>query len=115
MKDENATYQYAALVRHFDRAARRAEPQDIESYLVFFDGLDMSDAEKRAQLKTLAMIVQGFVDLAFGDHPLQQACGKTDKVVDRTTETDSNRNRSKQEQEEAHGPYRGSKRGLEAE
>lgn len=49
---------------------------DYERYAKHLDHSDLSDAQKRDMLEALWHIVVGFVELGFGDHPIQQACGK---------------------------------------
>ncbi|WP_107496001.1 hypothetical protein [Thalassobius sp. I31.1] len=51
---------------------------DWEAYLPFFEDADISEAQKRELIETLWGVMTAFVDLGFGIHPVQQACGKTD-------------------------------------
>lgn len=91
MKHEKLQHQYAAIAQHFDVAARRSSSTfDVEAYLGLLDDVDMTEAEKRALVQTLGAVVMSFVDLSFGCHPLQQACGKQVKNIDFAAETDSN-------------------------
>lgn len=114
MKDETATNQDAAIVRHFARASRGEAGLDIEAYFVLIEDLNMSEADKRALLETLAMVVTGFVDLAHGVHPVQEACGKRNVDVDCTAKTDSNETSPKEEQTCPRGLLPSPRRGLEA-
>lgn len=49
---------------------------DWDAYLPFFENEDISDAHKRELIEALWAIMVSFVDLGFGIHPVQQACGK---------------------------------------
>ena len=49
---------------------------DWDAYLPFFEHEDISEAEKHELIEALWSIVVSFVDLGFGIHPIQQACGK---------------------------------------
>ncbi len=48
-------------------------PIKIEDYLADLDGFDLSDHEKRQLIHILVIIMQGFVDCAFGIDPTQLA------------------------------------------
>jgi len=49
---------------------------DWDAYLPFFEDEDISEADKQELIEALWSIVVSFVDLGFGVHPVQQACGK---------------------------------------
>lgn len=51
---------------------------DWDAYLPFFEDDDISEEQKHELIEALWSIVVSFVDLGFGVHPIQQACGKTD-------------------------------------
>jgi len=51
---------------------------DWEAYLPFFEDADIPDDQKRALIEALWGIMTAFVDLGFGLHPVQLACGKPD-------------------------------------
>jgi hypothetical protein len=51
---------------------------DWDAYLPFFEDDDISEADKQELIEALWSIVVSFVDLGFGVHPVQQACGKGD-------------------------------------
>lgn len=50
---------------------------DVERYQHFLDDQGLSADQKRAMLEALWSIIVGFVDLGFGIHPVQQACGQS--------------------------------------
>ncbi|MEM7544171.1 MAG: hypothetical protein AAF367_01420 [Pseudomonadota bacterium] len=54
---------------------------DWDVYLPFFEDEDISDEDKRQLIEALWSIVVSFVDLGFGVHPVQQACGQ-DPLLD---------------------------------
>ncbi|MEM9765184.1 MAG: hypothetical protein AAF968_22235 [Pseudomonadota bacterium] len=49
---------------------------DWDLYARMLDEGDLSDAEKRQMLDALWSIIAMFVDLGFGLHPVEQACGQ---------------------------------------
>jgi len=49
---------------------------DWDAYLPFFEDEDISDEDKRELIEALWSIMVSFVDLGFGVHPVQQACGQ---------------------------------------
>ena len=51
---------------------------DWEAYGAMLDASDVPEGQKRELIETLWSIVTSFVDLGFGVHPVQQACGEDD-------------------------------------
>lgn len=49
---------------------------DWDTYLPFFENEDISEEHKRELIEALWTIMVSFVDLGFGIHPVQQACGQ---------------------------------------
>jgi len=49
---------------------------DFAAYAPYLEECDMSEQQKREFLETLWSIMLSFVDLGFGVHPIQQACGE---------------------------------------
>ena len=49
---------------------------DWDVYLPFFEDEDIPDEAKQELIEALWSIVVSFVDLGFGVHPVQQACGQ---------------------------------------
>jgi hypothetical protein len=49
---------------------------DWDAYLPFFEDENISEDQKREMIEALWSIMVSFVDLGFGIHPIQQACGK---------------------------------------
>lgn len=50
---------------------------DMEAFLPYLEGSDLSEAQKREFVETLWSIVVSFVDLGFALNPTQQVCGET--------------------------------------
>lgn len=53
---------------------------DWDLYQDFLEDTDLTDDQKREFIETLWSIMVSFVDLGFGIHPLQQACGQMDEM-----------------------------------
>jgi len=49
---------------------------DWDAYLPFFEDEDISEDQKHELIAALWSIMVSFVDLGFGIHPVQMACGK---------------------------------------
>jgi len=49
---------------------------DYEKYAHFLEEADLTENQKREFLQTIHDIILSFIDLGFGVHPLQQACGQ---------------------------------------
>ena len=50
---------------------------DWEVYAQMLEASDWSDAQKREFIETMWSLVMTFVDLGYGIHPIQQACGES--------------------------------------
>lgn len=57
---------------------------DWEAYSVMLEDSDATETQKRELIATLWSIVVAFVDLGFGVHPVQQACGQNDDPLSDT-------------------------------
>lgn len=82
------------LMKHFDDAANKAAEQrsvhiDVEKYQHMLDGSGMNEAQKREVLEALWSMIVTFVDLGFGVHPVQQACGQLKKELDQGGKAES--------------------------
>lgn len=62
---------------------------DVSRYLHMIDDPALSDDQKRQMLEALWSIMVAFVDLGFGIHPVQQACGKVESRLASEPGTDS--------------------------
>jgi hypothetical protein len=59
-----------------DAPVRPAVTFDVERYERYLEDQGLSAEQKRAMLEALWSIIVGFVDLGFGVHPAQSACGQ---------------------------------------
>ncbi|MEM5474816.1 hypothetical protein [Pacificibacter sp. AS14] len=57
----------------------------MPEYLPFFEDEDISEDQKREMIEALWSIMVSFVDLGFGIHPVQQACGKDISLAEMPT------------------------------
>lgn len=62
---------------------------DAEEFWHFVESYDLSDDEKREYLEVIWSIIVSFVDLGFGIHPVQKACGKLTDNFSKTALTAS--------------------------
>jgi len=53
---------------------------DWEVYAQMLEASDWSDARKREFIETIWSLVMTFVDLGYGIHPVQQACGESNSL-----------------------------------
>ena len=65
--------------------ARPVVTIDYERYEHFLEDSDWSEDQKRQFIEALWSIIVSFVDLGFGVHPAQQACGQPDGDAPNTT------------------------------
>ena len=59
-----------------ERGGRPAIALDVAKYEHLLEDTELSEAQKQEFLEALWEIVVAFVDLGFGVHPVQQACGQ---------------------------------------
>lgn len=64
------------LSREHGRTVRHSLQLDVAYYQDLFDDPELSDAEKEQVITALWSIIVAFVELGFGVHPAQQACGQ---------------------------------------
>lgn len=95
MKDhlfENAPDLKEAL----DSAIKNADPKriveiDVEKYQAYLDDPSLTDAQKEECVRAVWSIMMAFVELGYGVHPVQQACGQLETELDPKGNADSNR------------------------
>ena len=88
--DQNHRFTQAAveaLPAMADEPARLLQV-DVDQFQHHLDGADLTEEEKRQYLEAVWAIIVSFVDLGFGVHPLQQACGQVDRIAAPGPETD---------------------------
>lgn len=71
-----------SLSEYFAVSAQRIITVDVAKYEQYLDGSDLSDEQKEEFLQAIWMFVSTFVELGFGVHPLQEACGQDDKRIE---------------------------------
>ncbi|MEM6385291.1 MAG: hypothetical protein AAF718_03545 [Pseudomonadota bacterium] len=71
-------------------ALGRIVDMDIERYLPLLDDPELTEAQKRQVIESMAAIMITFVELSFGTHPASQACGQVDLCLDHEASSDSN-------------------------
>lgn len=63
---------------------------DMERYTAMLDDPAMSEEHKKQVIEALWTIVVSFVELGYGVHPVQQACGKLAKKDNESGAADEN-------------------------
>lgn len=89
MKDGENYNQDEKMDAAFNGAAKPRLEIDIDKYQSYLDGSDLTPAQKEDFLRALWSVVVAFVDLGFGVHPVQQACGQVDNSLDPPAQADS--------------------------
>lgn len=89
MKDGQNYNQDEKTDAAFNGAAKPRLEIDIDKYQAYLDGSDLTPAQKEDFLRALWSVVVAFVDLGFGVHPVQQACGQVEKILDPLLQGDS--------------------------
>ncbi|UWQ25389.1 hypothetical protein K3553_02670 [Leisingera aquaemixtae] len=77
MKDDFSRSERDAVPGNVAATPKPPLTVDVEKYQAYLDGADMTEAQKQEFLQALWSIIVSFVELGFGVHPLQEACGKT--------------------------------------
>lgn len=91
MKDGRYDAQGKELESEFNPAAKPRVEIDIDKYQSYLDGSGLTPEQKDDFLRALWTIMVTFVDLGFGVHPVQQACGQVEKSLDLPAQADSDR------------------------
>lgn len=69
------------MLQHFEAAAgQKTLSVDVERYDHMLENSGMTAEERRQTLEALWSIVVTFVELGYGIHPVQEACGKDEKL-----------------------------------
>lgn len=77
------------LDQAFKNTSKKSVEIDIDKYQAYLDDPNLSDEERKELAILIWQIMMAFVDLGFGVHPVQQACGKTSETPDKTGNRDS--------------------------
>ena len=89
MKDRQDKETGIVTSGEFNVAAKPRLEIDIDKYQSYLDGSDLTPAQKEDFLRALWSVVVAFVDLGFGVHPVQQACGQVENSLDPLAQADS--------------------------
>lgn len=99
MKDA-ATKTFPDLADALDKAASVGHHShleiDLDHYQSYLDDPALTSDQKEEIVGALWSIITAFVELGFGVHPAQQACGKRQKSLDckgKSESTDSNQDK----------------------
>jgi len=76
MKNYNGADNTSEFIETFSIAARPTLSIDAARYQAYLDGEDLTPERKDEFLQDLWSVIVAFVELGFGVHPLQEACGK---------------------------------------
>ncbi|WP_375552561.1 hypothetical protein [Rhodophyticola porphyridii] len=76
MKHYNGADNTSNILEAFSASARPTLTVDVAKYQEHLDGSDLTPEQKEEFLKAVWSIVVTFVELGYGVHPLQEACGK---------------------------------------
>lgn len=68
------------LAKNFEASARPTLTVDVRKYEAMLDDPSLSQQQKEEFLRALWSIVVSFVELGFGVHPLQEACGQESEI-----------------------------------
>lgn len=62
---------------------------DLDHYQSYLDDPALTPNQKKEIVGALWTIITAFVELGFGVHPVQQACGKPETALDLTVKSES--------------------------
>lgn len=76
MKHYNGAYSTPKILEAFSASTRPTLTVDVANYQEYLDGSGLTPEQKEEFLLAVWSIVATFVELGYGVHPLQEACGK---------------------------------------
>tara|TARA_R110000850_G_scaffold79358_8_gene171153 strand:- start:99 stop:407 length:309 start_codon:yes stop_codon:yes gene_type:complete len=91
MKHYNDADSTSKLLEAFSGSARPTLTVDVAKYQEYLDGSDLTPEQKEEFLNAVWSIVVTFVELGYGVHPLQEACGKDSAAPDQGAKEARNR------------------------
>ena len=77
---------------------------DLDHYQSYLDDPALTPDQKEEILGALWTIITAFVELGFGVHPVQQACGKHERTLDPTAKSESTKPKKNKENPERGAP-----------
>ena len=92
MKDSDDIHCFdlaGAMDRATSQTASSRLEIDLDHYQSYLDDPDLTADQKTEIVTALWTIIPAFVELGFGVHPAQQACGKRQKSLDRKGKSES--------------------------
>ena len=78
-----------------ETSAKRCLEVDVDKYQKYLDDPSLSADQKDEIIRALWSIMIAFVDLGFGIHPIQEACGQVHETLDDQAKGDSNETHTK--------------------
>ncbi len=90
-------FERSDLLQAFDTAASKDDERkslsaaDEAGFMEFLDDPGLSEDQKRQVIQALWPIILTFVEIGFGTHPVQLACGQLTKDLETDAQTDSDR------------------------
>ncbi|MEQ8342214.1 MAG: hypothetical protein RLP08_03420 [Marinovum algicola] len=96
------------LTGAMDRAASQTTSSrleiDLDHYQSYLDDPDLTADQKTEIVTALWAIITAFVELGFGVHPAQQACGKPQKSLDRKGRSESTKSNQEENDPDLDAP-----------
>ena len=77
---------------------------DLDHYQSYLDDPSLSADQREEIIGALWMIISAFVELGFGVHPAQQACGKPQTSLDRWAKSESTKPKQDKENPDTDAP-----------
>lgn len=78
-----------------DGSGKLLTTAEEDEFMGFLDDPSLSEEQKRQIIQALWPIILTFVEIGFGTHPVQLACGKPTKNLETDVKTDSDRGNAK--------------------
>lgn len=72
-----------AIEKAFTSPSASSLEVDVERYQAFLDDSSLTHDQKVETLRAFWLVISTFVELGFGVHPVQQACGKPRTELER--------------------------------
>jgi len=77
---------------------------DLDHYQSYLDDPSLSPDQREQVIGALWTIVTAFVELGFGVHPVQQACGKPQTALDRSANSESTKHKQDRKNPDTDAP-----------
>jgi hypothetical protein len=107
VKDAEIT-DYPGLAETMNKVANASRHSrleiDLDHYQSYLDDPALTPDQKEEILGALWTIITAFVELGFGVHPVQQACGKHETTLDLTAKSESTKPKQNKENPDTDAP-----------